>query len=431
MNEGLFVSTTEAAKLLGVSSVTVFKRIQSGKIKAQKIGRNYLIPRSEIGKEPRSKTITSGKNKEDAFAALSLQIRTNPIRSVSLREAKELLLTHNELFTTDIDLGGRDIIIGFNEPAFKRSEKDGEPDLDSPLNARLLSYFLPAVQIAEMQKTRPRLIIMSGINAAMKWNARNDKERKIMFMNNKIKMEFVVESLQTFFPDSFSVIETRSMYDFLKISDRKLEVLWNMFERQYPEALHDMKKHLLRYKKPTVFAVPDISEEDIRKILELNKDELKETFKYALVHIFGLGDINLSFDFIHNPLGYCSIGEHHEEVFNVIRKIGYEILKDVGEAVFDQEVYCFDNAKIVIKDEVKAPPPYNGAFRTSKETTQIDEVTYENKELLEYYDKRPRLLPSMEYLYRIIPKDVYAKYWESFREKYTALKKRHEEAYKL
>ena len=36
-------STAEAAALLHVSRVAVFKKIQKGEIKAQKVGRNYVI----------------------------------------------------------------------------------------------------------------------------------------------------------------------------------------------------------------------------------------------------------------------------------------------------------------------------------------------------------------------------------------------------
>lgn len=43
-----FISTTEAAKLLGVSRVTLFNKIKSGEIKAMKVGRNYIVPRQEI-----------------------------------------------------------------------------------------------------------------------------------------------------------------------------------------------------------------------------------------------------------------------------------------------------------------------------------------------------------------------------------------------
>jgi len=42
------LSTSEVAKILGVSRVTVFKKIQSGEIKAKKVGRNYVIENSDI-----------------------------------------------------------------------------------------------------------------------------------------------------------------------------------------------------------------------------------------------------------------------------------------------------------------------------------------------------------------------------------------------
>lgn len=38
-----YISTTEAAKLLEVSTVTIFNMIKDGRIKAQKVGRNYII----------------------------------------------------------------------------------------------------------------------------------------------------------------------------------------------------------------------------------------------------------------------------------------------------------------------------------------------------------------------------------------------------
>ena len=38
-----YISTAEAAKILRVSRIAVFKKIQSGALKAQKSGRNYRI----------------------------------------------------------------------------------------------------------------------------------------------------------------------------------------------------------------------------------------------------------------------------------------------------------------------------------------------------------------------------------------------------
>ncbi|KKS05193.1 MAG: hypothetical protein UU82_C0003G0014 [Candidatus Nomurabacteria bacterium GW2011_GWC2_41_8] len=42
-----YFSAPEIAKLLGVSRVAIFKKIRSGQIHAEKIGRNYIIPREE------------------------------------------------------------------------------------------------------------------------------------------------------------------------------------------------------------------------------------------------------------------------------------------------------------------------------------------------------------------------------------------------
>ncbi|MFH0804889.1 MAG: helix-turn-helix domain-containing protein [Patescibacteria group bacterium] len=44
MKKQEFYSTTEAAKLLGVSRITVFNWIGKRKLVAKKIGRNYIIP---------------------------------------------------------------------------------------------------------------------------------------------------------------------------------------------------------------------------------------------------------------------------------------------------------------------------------------------------------------------------------------------------
>jgi excisionase family DNA binding protein len=42
-----YFSAPEIAKLLGVSRTAIFKKIKSGYIHAEKIGRNYIIPREE------------------------------------------------------------------------------------------------------------------------------------------------------------------------------------------------------------------------------------------------------------------------------------------------------------------------------------------------------------------------------------------------
>ena len=43
-----YLSTSEIAKLMGVSRIAVFKKIRNGSIKAFKVGRNYVVPMEEF-----------------------------------------------------------------------------------------------------------------------------------------------------------------------------------------------------------------------------------------------------------------------------------------------------------------------------------------------------------------------------------------------
>lgn len=420
MANKLLYTTKEVADLLGISPVAVFKKIKLGKIRAEKIGRNYAIPRNEL--EILGIDVEENKDKNIApipeIIAFEKQINKKSNTIIYAKEGETIHTSHNDLFSTRVDINGQDIIIGFNEPAFKKSIDTLDiADLDSPLNARLITYFLPAVQIAKMQKTRPRLIIVTGINAALRYNANNEREKKIMYRNNLLKMKFIEETLEKFFPNTFSLIETRHVYDFLKISETKLDQLWDVFTKRYPKQIGPLAESLSRFSGGGQ--------------VQTNLEKLKIAFRYGILHIFTLGDVNLDYDFIHADKGYCSIGEHQEVVFNKIREIGYELLKDLGGVIFDREVYCFNNAKIIVESEGHVPPPYNGAFRSHNNKTKLDEVTYENNQSLSYYDERPRLKPHMDYLYKIIPRDVYEKYWNDYRARYLEYKSRYNEAYQI
>lgn len=49
MEEKKLISTTEAAKIMGISRIAVFKQIKAGKIKAKKVGHSYIIDRNSLG----------------------------------------------------------------------------------------------------------------------------------------------------------------------------------------------------------------------------------------------------------------------------------------------------------------------------------------------------------------------------------------------
>lgn len=58
-------STQELADLLGISRVAVFKKIQSGEIKAKKVGRNYVISKKDIPQFLNTEITTKQKKEID------------------------------------------------------------------------------------------------------------------------------------------------------------------------------------------------------------------------------------------------------------------------------------------------------------------------------------------------------------------------------
>ena len=48
MNNKKLVSTSQAAKILGISRIAVFNKIKKGEIKAEKVGRNYVIRKDQL-----------------------------------------------------------------------------------------------------------------------------------------------------------------------------------------------------------------------------------------------------------------------------------------------------------------------------------------------------------------------------------------------
>lgn len=48
MKKEKYLTIPQAAKLLGISRIAVYKKVKNGQIKAQKIGRNYAIPQNAI-----------------------------------------------------------------------------------------------------------------------------------------------------------------------------------------------------------------------------------------------------------------------------------------------------------------------------------------------------------------------------------------------
>lgn len=56
-----FYTVSELAKLLGISRISVFKRVKQGSIKGQKLGRNLIILKKDINFKELFKIIKTNK----------------------------------------------------------------------------------------------------------------------------------------------------------------------------------------------------------------------------------------------------------------------------------------------------------------------------------------------------------------------------------
>lgn len=346
--------------------------------------------------------------------------------------SKDIVISRKKLSRRRLDIGGRDLLVGFNEPAFRFSKKQlAEPDLDAKLNARLPSYFLPLVTVAQGQSRRPRMFVVSGLNMALKWNARTDRQKTIMLINNYLKLDFLRTFFETFFPDDFSVIEYIVAQDPIKITDDKLLALWKILERRYPGQIDELKMTLARYKRPQLFGNKKLSDE-AKTFLNSQDKELLDAFKYAVAHLFVMADINFEGNYVHNPVGYLTVGGPAEKTFNTIRELALRVLHDIAELVFERDVICEDNIRLIVEEKSKVPVPYNGYFQSyGEDKLKLVEVTYENGENLDFYDGYEKLKPDMDYIYQFVSKDRYRQFWFDYKDRYMDLKRRYREAYGL
>jgi excisionase family DNA binding protein len=83
-NNHKLISTSEAAKILDISRVAVFKKIQSGELIAEKVGRNYVISSKDVDELGNPMVSVGIKHKQKIEKALDRTIK-------EYRETLELL----------------------------------------------------------------------------------------------------------------------------------------------------------------------------------------------------------------------------------------------------------------------------------------------------------------------------------------------------
>jgi excisionase family DNA binding protein len=68
-----YITIPELAKLLGISRIAVYKKVKNGQIPAEKIGRNYVISKSDIARSLTGKM--TGKSKKQIDSAVRKTVR--------------------------------------------------------------------------------------------------------------------------------------------------------------------------------------------------------------------------------------------------------------------------------------------------------------------------------------------------------------------
>ena len=48
-SQKVFYSVPEIAKIMGVSRIAIYNKVKQGQIKAQKVGRNYIVSKDALG----------------------------------------------------------------------------------------------------------------------------------------------------------------------------------------------------------------------------------------------------------------------------------------------------------------------------------------------------------------------------------------------
>ncbi len=198
------------------------------------------------------------------------------------------IIERNKLKNASLEnIEGRDIFIAFNEPAFKISGKDDDASkLDSKLNARFITHFLPTIHIARKMKRRPRLFVISGVNMALVWNAKNTEEEKIMLANNSIKIDFLRTFFEKYFYDEFSLVEYIVAQDMLKISEKKIIEVWKHLESHYKNELEKIRFQLAKFMYPKKFNQANFDALTKKEKDSLYTVDILNALKYAISHIF-------------------------------------------------------------------------------------------------------------------------------------------------
>jgi excisionase family DNA binding protein len=68
-----YITIPQLAKMLGISRIAAYKKVKTGQIPAEKIGRNYVISKSDIARSLTGKMTGKSKKRIDSAVKKTVQ----------------------------------------------------------------------------------------------------------------------------------------------------------------------------------------------------------------------------------------------------------------------------------------------------------------------------------------------------------------------
>ncbi len=117
---------------------------------------------------------------------------------------------------------------------------------------------------------------------ALKRNAENEEQKKIMMANNNLKIDFLKSFFESLFPNDFSLIEYIVPQDILKVPESKFLSLWHLIVKRYPKEIEEIRFQLTKFLYPKQFNTKTYKDLTAIQKKELESVDASIAFKYAI-----------------------------------------------------------------------------------------------------------------------------------------------------
>ena len=235
-------------------------------------------------------------------------------------------------------------------------------------NARIFSYVLPAIELAQRLGTKKKsLILTSSLGGALKYNYGPGGNREInrVHYNTRSKIALIEAFVQEFFPAAFS--EVKAYYGHIQeeIPEKAWLHIWEEIAKVNPQVCKTF-------------------------LGKLQREDGNGTKAYAVRHAFWFLDQILKDDSETSSRGEnisVSVGSENEAYFNAIRRAVLRLSLDFLEETLGQSLIRRDRILQLIFPTCN-PVPYGEALKGKKRAEYSAEIElHSGKSPFDYDDK--------------------------------------------